>query len=234
MKITVSIASLYDWERKNFVREQVKRLLAQTIRPDKVIVYLDGYKRVPNNFIKDEDVKYILYPKVSSAAISFGAVDLYKSDYFFSLDDDLEIPIDYIEKCIEEMKVLGPQAAISFLGRKWKEGEMVHYRNCEYTHFEAEVKERKELEVMGSGVAAFRSNQVKGCVGFLLSGLLDPLYRDQLISFYLYRKKIKIYRPASPSKWIKVIRCSVTCDQQKPPDTRNENLERLMELGFMR
>lgn len=70
-------------------------LMCQTIKPDKIIVYIaDGYK-LPKETIGVEDYVYVKKGMVSQRALPYSEID---SEYILFLDDDVYLPNDGVEK----------------------------------------------------------------------------------------------------------------------------------------
>ena len=87
----------------------------------------------------------------------FYFLDEYKEPvYYFTCDDDLIYPLDYVFKTIEAIEKY--QCIVSYHGRKLRGLDRSYYRGhyafaCLHTH-----KEDTELDVVGTGVTSFRTD----------------------------------------------------------------------------
>ena len=76
-------------------------LCAQTVMPDRILVYIaDGYP-LPQETCGKEDYVYVKKGMVAQRALTYNEVE---TEYILFLDDDLFLPNDFIERLFEELK----------------------------------------------------------------------------------------------------------------------------------
>jgi hypothetical protein len=78
--------------------------------------------------------------------------------YYFTLDDDIFYPADYVEKTINHIDKGG---IISYHGRKLLGFNRDYYKGHEAIHFAKGNNTTQEIDVPGTGVMAFRTDYFK-------------------------------------------------------------------------
>ena len=114
---------------------------------DEVRIYLNEYKKIPDE-LKSYTCK--LGENLTDNG-KFWWADKVGHEYYFTLDDDIIYPSDYVDKTIPRIK----DRVVSYHGRKLKGVGLSYYRGHGCYHCTAELKEEQEIDVGGSGVMAF-------------------------------------------------------------------------------
>lgn len=82
-----------------------------------------------------------------------------KNEIAFTCDDDLLYAPDYVEHTLERMKDY-PGYVVTYHGRKLKGKGLNYYRGHETFHCLIPLGEDKQIEVPGTGVMAFNTNEI--------------------------------------------------------------------------
>ncbi len=131
---------------------------------DKIIVYQNGYKQNLNFDCKGKvEVISSFDTRIDMGdAGKFFKVDEYQNCYYFSIDDDLIYPKDYVEKMIGVLKRYKNRVVASCHGRIMKPGAKSYYNDIE-ENFRCldKVAEEKYIHFGGTGVMAFHTKHVK-------------------------------------------------------------------------
>lgn len=77
-------------------------------------------------------------------------------EYYFTLDDDIIYPPDYVEKTVENIDKFG--CIITYHGRLLRGKGLRYYKDHEFFSCVWESKEDFEIDVCGTGVTAFRTD----------------------------------------------------------------------------
>lgn len=138
MRIVVGIATTGD--RPKELKHTLESLHEQTVRPSAIYVwdnskedinYTDNGKFEPLRFLKDPI-------------------------YFFSCDDDILYPEDYIEKTIEAIDK--HKTIVTYHGRNLRGKALNYYHDHSAFRCDQSFIETKKIDVCGTGVTAFRTD----------------------------------------------------------------------------
>ena len=83
----------------------------------------------------------------------YGLDRITEPEYYFTLDDDLIYPPDYVEKTLEALKVYG--CIVSHHGRRLLGTGLNYYKGHKAFRCLDEIKEAERIDVPGTGVMAF-------------------------------------------------------------------------------
>lgn len=232
--IIVSIASLFDKERLKCLCKLLSQLLTQDTMPWKVIVHLEGYPSIPRVLLENYlSCEFILEP-ISGGLSSFKSFFSAKDCIYISLDDDIIIMDNFISRVCQHMKHIGKSGCISYLAKFYPDLSTTPlYDDFVSIHFQHACPSYRPCHILGSGIAAFYSYQVSECYEFISKLDVPGIYRDMLVSFYLWLKGISILRPPSCSVFLKGYSCSTNCNAQKSFKNRQEVLDTLYKRGFL-
>lgn len=136
MRVIVGMATMKG--REKAVTESVKSLMLNSRIPDDIIVY--------NNAIQ---------PDLTDNGKFFGLSLIDESVYFFSCDDDLLYPTDYIRKTIEHIEV--QRCIVSYHGRKLVPSQVgkSYYKGHKAYACLHNYPKTEEIDVCGTGVSAW-------------------------------------------------------------------------------
>lgn len=184
-RITANIATMPS--RFESLLETIESIKSQF---DEVRIYLNNYDFVPNElsrfttFIGDD---------LTDNGKFFWSNN--KNEYYFTLDDDIIYPPDYVEKTLP---LIGNRI-ISYHGRRLTGKNKSYYGGHKVYLFDASLDREITLDVLGTGVSAFDTNH------FSPHLWKSANYRmtDLLISLEAHIHKIKIISPKKIQNWIK-------------------------------
>lgn len=149
--ITANIATYSG--RKDFLPKVIESLKRQTMKLDAIRVWYNDYEpeNVPgivqhfNGMDYTDRGKFIWLDNIRVTG---------KHEIYFSCDDDLEYPPDYVERTLEGMN-RHPGKVVSYHGRRLKGENKNYYFEHQAYNFLATINEDKDIEVPGTGVTAF-------------------------------------------------------------------------------
>jgi hypothetical protein len=175
MKIVAGIATYGN--RREYLLETIRSLGPQT---DEIWVY-DNNQR----FNLTDRGKFI------------GLKSTKEPVYYFSCDDDLIYPEDYIKSTIEQIKLF--QCIVCYHGRKLRGKNLNYYKEHYGYPFNKDLSKHQVIDVAGTGVCAFRTDYFNP-----LSILDSPLQRmsDVVFSLEAAKEKKRIMVLAHKGDWI--------------------------------
>lgn len=145
--ITVNIATYS--KRAKHLQYVVDRLLNQTVKPDLIRIYSNDYT-----------------PTVEGAQVTVGKDHADNSKFYwkpqpgeiyFSCDDDIAYPLDYIERTLDKLAQY-PECIVSYHGRKLKAKGINYYLGHEWVACLGRCDSDKIIDVPGTGVMAFNAD----------------------------------------------------------------------------
>ena len=158
-KVVCGVATLKN--RKEALRDTVLSILPQV---DELIVYQNGYKEI-FEFLKHEKIKVISSFDTGidmGDAGKFYHVDKEKGCYYFSIDDDLIYPSNYVNRTLEYLRKYANEVIVTSHGRKLKPGAVSYYKDSSASfpclH---DVEQEEFIHFGGTGVMAFDTSVVK-------------------------------------------------------------------------
>jgi len=143
-----------------------KTLLTISPQVDTVYVTLNGYTKVPEYSEEFSNVVFELDSNERGDANKFKNIKKCKG-YFFTCDDDIIYPPDYIAKGIEKLKE-DSSTIYTYHGRNVKRYSNPSdykpisnfYNDTEQIHFMLELKEDKKVDIPGTGVCFFDTRYI--------------------------------------------------------------------------
>lgn len=155
---------------------------------DEIRIYLNGYKSVPEELKKY--TTHIGYNITDNGKFYWSGN---KNEYYFTLDDDIVYPEDYVEKTVPLIK----DRIVTYHGRRLIGSDTNYYDNHKLYAYYNKVESEKKLDVAGTGVMAFNTN--------IFSPNLwkssNHKMTDLLISLEAHLFKIPIICIPKPSNW---------------------------------
>jgi hypothetical protein len=158
-KIICGVASI---ERRSAGFEKtIKSIINQV---DKLIVYQNGYKELYD---------FLLHPKIDiyssidtgidmGDAGKFYKIDQYNNSYYFTIDDDLIYPDDYVVNSINNLNHYDNNVIITYHGRVLNTTAKNYYRDItRLNHFNHLQKIDEFVHFGGTGVMCFDTNKFK-------------------------------------------------------------------------
>lgn len=137
MRIVVGIATTGD--RPKELRHTLESLNEQTVKADLIHVH-DNSKEIDYT----DNAKFIILNHLPDEV------------YFFSCDDDILYPEDYIEKTIEAIDK--HKTIVTYHGRNLRGKGLNYYHDHSAFRCDQSFIETKKIDVCGTGVTAFRTD----------------------------------------------------------------------------
>lgn len=197
--VVVSLCSIP--ERAELLRQTLASLAPQV---DVLHVYLDRYESIPD-FVRDchPQVQVYLshdYPGLrdNGKFLAFAAQS--EDCYYFTADDDILYPPDYVASMIRRIEYYGREAVIGVHGvllPEEAEGYFSVYRKV--LMFKKELEHDALVNNLGTGTVAFHSTLLRGLElkHFRESGMAD-LY----LSVFCKQRNIPMIAIARPDDWL--------------------------------
>ena len=156
---------------------------------DEIRIYLNGYKSVPEELKKY--TTHIGYNITDNGKFFWSGN---KNEYYFTLDDDIVYPDDYVKRTIPLIK----DRIVTYHGRRLINNNINYYDNHKLWAYYHKLESEKILDVAGTGVMAFNTN--------IFSPNLwkssNHKITDLLISLEAHLFKIPIICLPKPVYWI--------------------------------
>jgi glycosyltransferase involved in cell wall biosynthesis len=196
-KIICGLATIYS--RRKGLEECVKSLINQV---DKLIIYQNGYKEY-FDFLKNDKIEIISSLDTGidmGDAGKFYKVSDFKNCYYFSVDDDLSYPNNYVKNTIHNLKSWNNNVIVSYHGRILKSDAISYYSDkIKVNHCLHDQKEDEFIQFGGTGVMAFDTNMVK----FDFNYFKKPNMADIWVGVYAQNNNIPILCLEHKKGWIK-------------------------------
>ena len=155
---------------------------------DQIRIYLNKFDKYPKELI-DKKITLMIDKDLRSTGKFYWALE--KNQYYFSIDDDLIYPQDYVKEHLEILKKYNDTIAVTLHGKVLNRGPIKSYfkdgikRNYRCLK---DVKRNTYVHILGGGVSAFNTNKI----------LIDRkkfkyLYMDDIeVSMQLQKQNIPI------------------------------------------
>lgn len=145
--------------RATSMRAVVDRLLPQI---DHLFVYLNNFPDIP---------AYLNHPQITvyrsqdfgdyrDNSKFFGLYQLTEPVYFFSVDDDIEYPEDYVARLVSRIERYGRHAAVGVHGSIYG-ASSIAFRDRAVVHFQQAMEFDLPVPVLGTGTFAFHSDTIR-------------------------------------------------------------------------
>lgn len=175
---------------------------------DVIRICLNGFDSVPK-FLEDHPKILAFIPKYNLTDNGkFSGVGLpmelgipcfnSSNEYYFTLDDDIIYPPDYVEKTVENIDTYG--CIVTYHGRILLATDVNYYQDHDFHHCIEEQKANFEVDVCGTGVTAFRTDYF--CPSEIAYSE-DQLMSDLVFSLEATKQGKTIGCCARPAHWIK-------------------------------
>jgi len=179
MKIVCSLATFKS--REGSLKMTLDSLRSQSLSVDVLFVY-------DNELFPDltDNGKFWILSQIKEPVI------------FFSMDDDIIYPDDYIEKSVAALKK-NPKAIITYHGRKLVGRGLQYYKSHVKYRCTEQVKSDRYIDVAGSGVSCFNTkyfnpSKIHSCP--------DRKMTDLVLSYEAAKEGVKILCKKHSSGWI--------------------------------
>mgnify|MGYP001574766902 CR=1 FL=1 len=172
MSITSIILSHYQ-ERENNLKRIIDDLLAGTIKPEEIIVFIDN----PAITFEDSRVTIIRSSKNFLPMIRFILGSMVTTDYCFFIDDDLSVKSETLENFVRYAKSI-PDAILGL------EGSILGTTQTPYSN-DTPLKRGSKLQEVDIVIRTYWVPQHNVLVGFDMQNLYPNLPRKSLDDVYL-------------------------------------------------
>ncbi len=195
--VTVGIASIKSREKS--LEKTVRSLIDQA---DAIHVYLNDYDAVPAYLQNNDKITFYLGKiyKDRGDVGKYYAIDKVDDGYYFSCDDDLIYPPNYVAKTIEFLKSVNNQAIATYHGALLKDGILNnYYRDRKQVHYSNFQRVGLPVHIGGTGVMAFHVKVFRPD----LSKFKYPNMADIWIGIQAQERNIPIICAPRNLHWIK-------------------------------
>lgn len=196
-RVIVGVASFP--AREAVFAETIASIYAQV---DHIYVYLNGYTDVPQ-FLRRRKITVFLsrdYMDLSAngKVFSLGEVD---DCYFFTIDDDILYPGDYVQKMLACMQRYDNKVAVCVHGSVFPEKPEWYYERTALYPFQGELETDKFVTLVGSGTFAFHTSVLKA----RFEDFLPNVMVDLRFSILAREQGVPLVSLARPKKWLKAL-----------------------------
>lgn len=192
--------------RKESFKLVVRRLLfEQTRQVDRMDVWLNGYDSVPSDFPTDSRLHYHIEPANPGPWVRFKTVNEGLScRAFLTIDDDMDYPVDYVEKGLSALFSYTNPVAISFAGIRWDylvpKADLRYGDDRTYVSLFSNVETPQKV-ALGTGLSSFyRPEYMKDIIEHPLPGFATN--DDMMVAHGLQKRDIPIICPPRPAQWL--------------------------------
>ena len=202
-KVTIGIASIKS--RESALQRTIQSLINQV---DHIHVYLNDYDKVPLFIQNNSKITFYLGKifKDRGDTAKYYAIDKVQEGYYFSCDDDLLYPENYVEKTITYLQSKNNRFIATYHGALLRNGKLSNYyrdrKQIHYSHFQ---RMPSPVHIGGTGVMAFHIKTFKPDIkAFKYQNMADIW-----VGIQAQEQKIPIICSPRPLNWIKPIPVSV-------------------------
>ncbi|HGY3556512.1 TPA: glycosyltransferase [Pseudomonas putida] len=197
--VVVSLCSIP--QRAALLRQTVKSLASQV---DAFYIYLDNYDHVPD-FLRGCHPQMTIFrsaehPKLRDNGKFLAFPTLSKNCYYFTADDDIIYPPDYVCRMVQRIETYERQAVIGVHGVLLPEQAEGYFSAFRKVHMFTKRLERDALvNNLGTGTVAFHSSLLRGLD---LTHFGTPGMADLHLSVLCKQRDIPMIALARPEGWL--------------------------------
>jgi glycosyltransferase involved in cell wall biosynthesis len=188
-------------ERAGMLRQTLASLAQQV---DELHLYLDRYETVPD-FVRECHPKLTVrlsrgLPGLRDNGKFVPLLDRQDDCYFFTADDDIEYPPDYVNALVKKIEYYGRLAVVGVHGVLIPENPTGYFSGFRRVHwFIPELEQDRLVNILGTGTVAFHTGRLKGLDyrHFSHSGMVD-LY----LAAFCKARGIPMVAVARPENWL--------------------------------
>lgn len=150
-------------------REPGLATAAASILPqvDRLNVFLQGYYEFPD-CLRDSRVETVFGANATESELLGASAKFhwlwqgYVADgYHFTVDDDIEYPPDYVQRCIAKIEEHKRRAIVGFHGVLYKEPMRRYFRDRQCWRFDKECDADRFVHTLGTGTASWHTSALK-------------------------------------------------------------------------
>jgi len=185
-------------QREKFLLAQVESLSFQV---DILFITLNGFREVPKYLNKFKNVYAICDPynftKDVAKLIISEEID---SSYFFTFDDDIDYPPNYVKIYLEKFQEYGKKTILCTHGTILKPDWKIYYRDRKVIHYFEPLKEDRNFDLAGTATTAFHTSELK----IKFNEIWDfNIGSDLWLAYFAFRKNLPLISLARPKNWIR-------------------------------
>lgn len=196
-KVTVGIASIKS--REQSLQKTIHSLIDQV---DHIHVYLNDYETVPQYLQNNPKITFYLGKiyKDRGDTGKFYALATVDEGYFFSCDDDLIYPHNYVDNTVDYLKSVNNAVIATYHGAILNNGMLNnYYRDRKQVHYSNFQRNAIPVHIGGTGVMAFHIRTFRPDISLFTY----PNMADIWVGIQAQERNIPIMCAPRPMKWIK-------------------------------
>nr|CDQ32850.1 hypothetical protein BN993_02277 [Virgibacillus halodenitrificans] len=169
---------------------------------DHIYVYLNDYDSTPDFLLHDKFTVFhgVDYTDLSANGKVFSLGDI-GSCYFFTLDDDIAYPGNYVERMVESIKKYNNKVGVCVHGSVLPKWPQWYFERYALYPFQSSLSSDKFVNLIGSGTFAFHTDFLK--VEF--SDFLPSIMVDLQFSISAKNQNIPLVSISRPKFWLKAL-----------------------------
>jgi FkbM family methyltransferase len=183
-------------QRHRHLRRAVESLLPQV---DHLFIYMNDYEIVPE-YLRDRRITALAAAKIEDLRDigKFYHMANLSSGYFFTVDDDIEYPVDYCDTLVRKIEDYDRKAIVGVHGVIFEQPLRRFFSDNRTTfRFQRELDVDTKVNLIGTGTMAFHSSTIALEYGSLPKGMAD-------IGVAVAAKvnRVDMIAVARPRKWL--------------------------------
>ncbi|WP_165855395.1 glycosyltransferase [Marinobacter sp. JSM 1782161] len=185
--------------REDVFRESIESVKDQF---DHIYVYLNGYGEVPE-FLKSSKFSVFLsedFVDLSANGKIFSLSDV-GSCYFFTLDDDILYPPDYVSVMVDTLRKYNDNVGVSVHASILPEYPEWYYERYAMYPFQKELNSDRFVNLIGSGTFAFHTDRLK----VTSEDFFPDVMVDLRFSILAKQQGMPLVCVARPEYWLKAL-----------------------------
>lgn len=157
-------------------REKLEQTIASLLpQVDRIYVYLNQYDAIPD-FLKHSRITVELGGTDRDLRDNgkFYFVEQAKAGYFFTVDDDIVYPADYVQRLIRGIEFYERKAIVGVHGTIFAKPIVKYFKGRTVYHFEHELRHDVVVNQLGTGTVAFHTSSIRPALtSFRSTGMAD-------------------------------------------------------------
>lgn len=188
--------------RENLLKQALQSFSSQV---DSINIYLDGYERIPD-FVKKchANVKIYLssaHPGLRDNGKFLNFAHHTNDCYYFTMDDDIIYPPDYVERMIQGIESYSRRAVVGLHGVLLPENPESYFTSFRKVHcFNRELEADFIVNNLGTGTVAFHSSTIRGLD---ITHFKKPGMADLYFSVFCKQQHIPMIALSRPEEWLR-------------------------------